>query len=168
MPHGEPHPACFSSPTRAAPHSFRNPCSSCARWLVCPSRQLAGVISPRPPSASRRRALLPACFPSQPTASVLSLGPCEATCATRWPASPLSSPEFERPRPRHHWFAATARRRHLQSILRHPSITGEPNRFPCRSLAYPGTPSPPASSSSPSVPRGSGDLIAKALKLSRV
>jgi hypothetical protein len=39
-------PACFSSPTRAAPHSFRTPCSSCACLLVCSSCQLAGVISP--------------------------------------------------------------------------------------------------------------------------
>jgi hypothetical protein len=108
----------------------------------------------RPPPSSRRRALLPARSLSQPTASVLSLGPCEATRATRWPTPPLSSPEFEHPRPRHHRSAAAARRRHLRSILRHPSTTGEPNRLPRRSLAYPGTPSPPASLSSPSVPRG--------------
>jgi hypothetical protein len=82
-------PACFSSPTRAASHSFRTPCSSCARLLVFSSRQLAGVVLPRPPPSSRRRAQLPARSLSQPTASVLSLGPREATRATRWPAPPV-------------------------------------------------------------------------------
>jgi hypothetical protein len=36
-------PACFSSQTRAAPHSTRTPCSSCARLLACPSHRLTGA-----------------------------------------------------------------------------------------------------------------------------
>jgi hypothetical protein len=55
-------PACFSSPTRAAPHSFRTPCSSCAHLLTCSSRQLAGVVSPavvagQPSTSSAPRAI---------------------------------------------------------------------------------------------------------------
>jgi hypothetical protein len=57
-----PTPACFSSPTRAAPHSFRTPCSSCACLLVCSSRQLTGVVSPaaadgQPSTSSAPRAI---------------------------------------------------------------------------------------------------------------
>jgi hypothetical protein len=36
-------PACFSSQTRAAPHSTRTPSSSCARLLACPCRRLTGA-----------------------------------------------------------------------------------------------------------------------------
>jgi hypothetical protein len=55
-------PACYSSPTRAASHSFRTPYSSCARLLVCSSRQLAGVVSPaaaaeQPSTSSAPRAI---------------------------------------------------------------------------------------------------------------
>jgi hypothetical protein len=46
MPYGELHPACFSSQTRAAPHSTRTPSSSCARLLACPSRRLTGASAP--------------------------------------------------------------------------------------------------------------------------
>jgi hypothetical protein len=45
-PHGELHPDCFSSQTRAAPHSTRTPCSSCACLLACLSRQLTGASVP--------------------------------------------------------------------------------------------------------------------------
>jgi hypothetical protein len=45
-PHGELHPACFSSPTHAASHFVGPPCSSCVRLLVCSSCQLAGGIPP--------------------------------------------------------------------------------------------------------------------------
>jgi hypothetical protein len=58
--------------------------------------------SQRPPHCRRRQALLSARPSSQPTIPVPPLGPREATRATRWPAPPLSSPEFECPRPRHH------------------------------------------------------------------
>jgi hypothetical protein len=36
-------PACFFSQTRAAPHSTRTPCSSCAHLLACPGRRLTGA-----------------------------------------------------------------------------------------------------------------------------
>jgi hypothetical protein len=39
-------PACFSSPTRVVPHSFRTPCSSYACLLVSPSRRLTGASVP--------------------------------------------------------------------------------------------------------------------------
>jgi hypothetical protein len=55
-------PACFSSPTRAAPHSIRTPCSSCASLLTCPSRRLTGASVPaaaagQPSTSSAPRAI---------------------------------------------------------------------------------------------------------------
>jgi hypothetical protein len=55
-------PAYFSSPTHAASHSFRTPCSSCVRLLVCSSHQLAEVVSPaaaaeQPSTSSAPRAI---------------------------------------------------------------------------------------------------------------
>jgi hypothetical protein len=138
---------------------------------ACWSARAAGSPEPvplRPPPDSRRRAPLPARLPSQPTISAHPLDPSEAARATHWPAPSLSSPEFEHPRPRHHWSATAARRQHLGSILRHPSITGEPNRrFPSL-VCLPRLTSPPESSSSPSVPgRGRQGHKCEDLKTSR-
>jgi hypothetical protein len=59
-------PACFSSPTRAAPHSFMTPCSSYARLLVCSSRQLAGVVSPTAAAGQSSTSSAPRAIP-EPT-----------------------------------------------------------------------------------------------------
>jgi hypothetical protein len=123
-------------------------------WKRCGVRTLADHRGIRLLSvnSSHRRVLLPARLPSQPTISAHPLDPSESTSATCWPVPPLSSPKFEHPRPRHHRPTAAARRRHLRSILRHPSITGEPNCCFPSLVCLPRLTSPPASSPSPSVP----------------
>jgi hypothetical protein len=76
-------PACFSSPTRAASHSFRTPCSSCARLLVCSSCQLARVVSP---TAAAGQPSTSSAFRSSPEPThhlSASLDPSEAARATR-------------------------------------------------------------------------------------
>jgi hypothetical protein len=165
VPHGELHPRLLSLANTCCFPLHRTPPVAPARacWSARAASSPEGCL-PRPPLDSRRRALLPARLPSQPTTLAHPLDPSEAARATHWPVPSPSSPEFERPRPRHHRSATAARLQHPGPILRHPSTTGEPNRLPRRSFAYPCTPLPPASSSSPSV-HGGEDLIAKALKL---
>jgi hypothetical protein len=134
--------------------------------LACWPAQATGSLEPvslRPPPGSHRRVLLPAQSPSQPTVSAPPLGPSEASCATRWPVPPLSSPEFECPRPRHHRSAAATRRQHLRSNHRRQSEEGEPNcLFPSLVCL-----SPPASPPSPPGARGWGieGMVVKSLKL---
>jgi hypothetical protein len=153
VPHGELHPRLLSLANTCCFPLRRTPCSSCALLLICSSCQLAGGISPQLPPDTRRRALLPARLPSQPTTSAHPLDPSEAARATHWPVPSPSSPEFEHPRPRHHRFAAAARRQYLGPILRHPSTTGELNRRLPPLVCLPRLSSPPASLPSPSVPR---------------
>jgi hypothetical protein len=55
-------PACFSSQTRATPHSTRTPCSSCTRLLACPSCWLTRASVPaaaagQPSTSSAPRAI---------------------------------------------------------------------------------------------------------------
>jgi hypothetical protein len=154
MPHSELHPRLLFLANTCCLPLRRTPPVAPARacWSARAASSPEGSL-PRPPPDSRRRALLPARLPSQPTTSAHPLDPSEAASATHWPVPSLSSLEFEHPRPRHHRSAAAARRQHLGSILRHPSTTGEPNRrFPSL-VCLPRLSSPPASSPLPSVPR---------------
>jgi hypothetical protein len=108
---------------------------------------------PRPPPGKPCRAHAPACSPSQWALVASPLGHTGALCITYCSVGPFPSLDFAPPRLCCPGAAAAARRRPLQPGHHRQSLSGEPSRFPRRSLAYPGTPSPPASSSSPSVPR---------------
>jgi hypothetical protein len=109
--------------------------------------------SRRPPHCCYRRAPPSARSPSQPTISAHPLGPSEAARATRWPAPPLSSPEFKCPRSRHHRPVAAARRRHPRSSHHRQSREGEPNCISPSLVCLPRLTSLPASSPLPSGPR---------------
>jgi hypothetical protein len=117
---------------------------------------------PRPPPGKPCRARAPACSPSQWALVTSPLGHTEALCAAFCSAGPFPSPDFASPRlccP-----GAAARLRPLRPSYCRQSLWGEPNRLPRRSFAYPCTPSPPASSSSPSVHGGEGGPDCKSFK----
>jgi hypothetical protein len=109
---------------------------------------------PRPPPGKPCRARAPACSPSQWALVASPLGHTEALCIAYCSAGPFPSPDFAPPRLCCPGAAGAARQRPLRPSYHWQTLSGEPNRFPRRSLAYTGTPSPPASSSSPSGQRG--------------
>jgi hypothetical protein len=116
---------------------------------------------PRPPPSSLCRTRAFACSPSQWALVASPLDHPEARCAAHCSAEPFPSP----PRPCCPCAAAAARRRSLRPSYHRQSLRGEPNRIPRRLFACPCTPSPPASSPSPSGPRGDKGLIVKVLKV---
>jgi hypothetical protein len=122
---------------------------------------------PRPPPGSLCRTRASVCSPSQWALIASPLGHTEALCTVYCSAGPFPSPDFALPRLCCPGAAAAARWRPLQPSYHRQALRAELNRFPCRLFSYPCTPSPPASSPSPSVPGGSEDLIVKALQLSR-
>jgi hypothetical protein len=136
--------------------------------LACPSRRLTGASVPAAAAGQPSTSYAPRVIPV-PTNRLSTSPKSQCSCrGTRWPVPPLSPPDFECPRPRHHRSAAAARRRHLRSIHRHQSITGEPNRFPRRVFATPCSTSPPASSPSPPGSReGNRGYGFEELKISR-
>jgi hypothetical protein len=109
---------------------------------------------PRPPPGHLHRACTSACSPSQ-WAHVASPLHTEVLCVAYCSVEPFPSSDFAPPRlccPA----TAAARRRPLRPSYRRQSLSGEPNRFPRRSFAYPCTPSPPVSLSSSSSVQGGG------------
>jgi hypothetical protein len=119
---------------------------------------------PRPPPGKPCRARAPACSPSQWAIVASPLSHTEARCVAYRSAGLFPLPDFAPRRPCCPGAAAAARRRPLWASYRRQTISGEPNRLPRRSLAYPCTPSPPASSSSPSVPGGKRGPDCKSFK----
>jgi hypothetical protein len=106
---------------------------------------------PRPPPGKPCRTCTSACSPSLWVPIASPLGHTEASCIAHCSAGPVPSPDFALPRLCCPGAAAAARQRPLRPSYRRQSLRGESNRLPRRSFAYPCTPSPPASSSSPSV-----------------
>jgi hypothetical protein len=150
-----PHPAvplpmpCEPMPSHSSDRSVTHRLHLCPA-IKPPCRLCSRVIlSFRGRHCRRRRAPLSARSLSQPTVSAPPLGHREATRATRWPAPPLSSLEFECPRPRNHRSAAAARRWHFRPSHHRQSREGELNRasvpyvYLCRAHIVGSEPAPP-------------------------
>jgi hypothetical protein len=156
--HGELDPRSLASPTHLAPACPRTPVSSLV--TCCSGQTPSSPVSelPRPPSGMPCRTCTSACSPRLWDPIESPLGHIGASCVAHCSAGPFPSPDFAPPRLCCPGAAATARRRPLRPSYRRQSLRGEPNRLPRRLFAYLCTPSPPASSSSPSVHGGGKQL----------